>query len=79
MRLTLISPTKKETFEIAWAECNTPTGNFIIQPGHAPLILTLSKQKPFTYCLRNGNQEIVMVKEGAIVEITRESVMVLMS
>ncbi len=78
MQLSIISPTKKEIFDVAWIECNTPQGNFVIQPGHAPTILTLSEHKPFVYCLKNGKEEVIMIKR-AIVEITRSQVTVLLS
>ncbi len=78
MQLSIISPTKKEIFDVAWVECNTPTGSYIIQPGHAPMILTLSKEKPFVFALKNGKEEMVMIKQG-IAHITRENVTVLMN
>ena len=78
MKLIIISPEKKDIFEIGWAEFNTPTGNYIIQPGHAPTILGLSRQKPFLYALKNGKQEIIMIYNG-IAEITRDTVTVIIS
>jgi len=78
MQLAIITPTKKELFEITWIEFNTPNGNFVIQPGHAPTIFALSEQKPFIYSLKNGKQEVVMVKR-AVAEITRSNVTVLLS
>lgn len=78
MQLAIITPTKKDLFEIAWIEFNTAHGNFVIQPGHAPTIFALSEQKPFIYCLKNGKQEVVMVKR-AIAEITRSQITILLS
>lgn len=78
MQLQIVSPDKKETHEIAWIELNTPTGNYIIQPGHAPMILTLSSKQPFIFAHKNGKEEIVMVDRG-IAEITRTEVTILLS
>lgn len=78
MQLSIITPTKKEVFDVAWVECNTPQGNYVIQPGHAPTIFALSEQKPFIYCLKSGKEEVIMVKR-AIAEITRTRVTVLLS
>ena len=78
MQLTLISPTKKIVADIAWIEFNTPTGNYVIQEGHAPTILALSEQKPLMYALKSGKEEVVMVTR-AIVEITRTHVTVLIN
>lgn len=78
MQLSIISPTKKEQFDIAWVELNTDQGNYIIQPGHAPTFFSLKAQAPFVYCLKNGEQEVIMVKR-AMVEVTRTQITVLLS
>lgn len=78
MQLIIVSSEKKESIEVAWVELNTPTGNYIIQPGHAPMILALSPQQPFIYAHKNGKEEIVMVERG-IAEITRTQVTILLS
>ena len=78
MQLTIISPLKKEQYDIAWVEFNTPLGNFVIQPGHAPTAFTLSEKKQFVYCLKSGKEEVVIVNHG-IAEITRTNVTVLLT
>jgi F0F1-type ATP synthase epsilon subunit len=78
MQLSIISPSKKEIFEVLWVECNTPTGSYVIQPGHAPMILALSPKKPFSFSLKNGQEEIIMIQQG-IAHITRESVTLLIN
>ncbi len=78
MQLIINSPSKKEVHEVAWVEFNTPTGNYIIQPGHAPTVLILSPSKPMMYALKNGKEEVVMVHQ-AIAEITRLYVRVLLA
>lgn len=78
MELIIITPEKKEKYDVAWVECNTPTGNYVIQPGHAPTILVLSPEKPFIFSLKNGKQEVIMVKR-AIAQIARTQVTVLLS
>jgi F0F1-type ATP synthase epsilon subunit len=78
MQLILVSPEKKETIEVAWVELNTPSGNYIIQSGHAPMALALTAKQPFIYALKNGKEEIVMVERG-IAEITRSQVIILLS
>lgn len=70
MQLTIITPSKKDIFNVVWLECNTPQGNYVIQAGHAPTIFSLSSHKPFIYCLKNGHEEIIMIQQ-AIIEVTR--------
>jgi len=72
MELTIISPLRTQLFKIAWIELNTPVGNFIIQPGHAPTILSLTPDQKITFCLANGKRESLFVPQG-ITEITRTS------
>ena len=78
MQLILVSPEKKETVEIAWLELNTPSGNYIIQYGHAPMALALSPKQPLVYAHKNGKEEILMVERG-IAEITRSQITILLS
>lgn len=66
MDFTIICPTSKKTYEIMWLEINTPKGNFIIQPGHAPMIISLSKKRPITFSLKNGKRESIIIQEGVV-------------
>ena len=78
MKLVLIRPTGKQLFDIAWLELNTPAGNMIIQQDHAPMIVTLTPQKPFTFMARSGKQESVTIHR-AVAEITRLSVTIVLN
>lgn len=78
MELTIISPAKKETLEIAWVEINTPTGNYVIQEGHAPTAFILSSDKLLTYALKNGRQENILIEQG-IIDISRTGALVLLN
>lgn len=78
MKLNIISPFSKKILDIAWIELNTPVGNFVIQQGHAPVILTLSPNKEVVLCLKSGKQESFVAKQG-IVDITRTAATILLS
>lgn len=78
MQLNIAMPTQKKTVTIAWLDINTDVGNFIIQPEHAPMIITLLPNSQVMYCLNNGKLETMNVKFG-IAHITRESVTLLLS
>ncbi len=77
MNLSILSPKQQRTYKIAWIELTTPVGNFVIQPDHAPMVLTLSPDHAITFGLKSGKQESLMIPRG-IVEISRTSVLVLM-
>lgn len=66
MNLTLISPFGKKTYQISWLEINTPQGNFVIQPGHAPMVISLTQKKPITFGLKNGKRESFVIQEGVV-------------
>ena len=77
MELILISLDQQYTKNIAWIEINTPNGNYIIQKGHAPLIIPLSPNEPLTYQLDSGKKETLMVLSG-IADIDRKKISIIM-
>lgn len=78
MKLFMVSISDKKSFDIAWLEVNTPEGNFVMQRGHAPMILILSPNKPLVYCLQNGQEESTTIP-GGILHITREEATVVLT
>jgi F0F1-type ATP synthase epsilon subunit len=78
MKLVIMSPFTKKKFDVAWIELNTPVGNFIIQPGHAPTLLALSPHKEIVFCLSSGKQESYVIKQG-IIDITRTGATLLLN
>ncbi len=78
MKLHIISPLSNRTETIAWIEVNTPVGNFIIQKGHAPTLLSLAPDKEVVFRLDSGKKETLMIKRG-FANITRSSVTLLLN
>ncbi len=76
MLLEIIGFDRHQTFDIQWIELQTMVGNFIIQPGHAPMVLELQDHASIRYCLDNTRQNSVSLP-GGIVHITRDAVMIL--
>lgn len=76
MKFTLISPTGSQTLEINWLEVETATGNFVIQPGHAPLIAPLASNKEIQISLEDGSTTI-MTLAGGILEVNRDEITLL--
>ncbi len=70
MELTIVTPESQRTIRIAWLEIETPAGNFVIQSGHAPMLVTLIPNHDIFVRLKNGKQENIFVRRG-IVQITR--------
>jgi len=78
MELKIISPEGTQKHTIIWLELNTKAGNFIIQRGHTPMVVSLSPDKEVIFCLANGKQESFVPTSG-IAEITREAATLLLS
>jgi F0F1-type ATP synthase epsilon subunit len=78
MKLTINTPNHTTHYSIAWLEINTPTGNYIIQQGHAPMILSLSYRQPMIFRLKTGKQETLIVHHG-IAKIDRVSATIVMT
>ena len=78
MNLKIISPEGTQTHEILWLELNTRAGNFVVQPGHTPMIVSLAPDKDVIFCLTNGKQETIAPTAG-IAEITRNSATLLLN
>ncbi len=76
MELTIISPTEQQRFTIRWLELNTPVGNFVIQQGRAPTIVTLFPHHNVIFELQDGTRESLRIHQG-IAQITRTSVTLL--
>jgi F0F1-type ATP synthase epsilon subunit len=78
MKLKIIGPEGAQAHDILWLELNTQAGNFVIQPGHTPMIVSLAKDKEVVYCLNNGQQESFS-PTGGFAEITRTSATLLLN
>lgn len=78
MELKLIGPTSSETMEINWLEVQTLQGNFIVQPGHAPTIVLLAPDKELSMELLDGSVTVMTIA-GGILEITRTSIMLILT
>ena len=77
MELRIVSAEKSQIFSIAWVEANTPVGNFVIQDGHAPMVLALSPGKQLVFQLKSGKKESLTVENGML-EVHRTSATVLL-
>jgi F0F1-type ATP synthase epsilon subunit len=78
MQLFITNYTQKKVVRIVWLDVDTPTGNYVIQPAHAPMILTLTPNSRVSYCLTNGKQESLDIKHG-VAHISRNSVVLLVN
>ncbi len=78
MKLHIITPEEKRSFNIAWLEAHTIHGSFIIQRGHAPTVLLLAPQKPILFRLKNGKKESIIIDQG-IMEVNRTQTTILIN
>ena len=81
MNLNIVSPNpdlNRSIDNIAWLELDTPVGNFIILPEHAPTILTIAKNSNVRFGLSNGKHDFVSISQG-IASIKREKITILIN
>ena len=78
MKLTIISLKKKIEHTIVWIEINTPDGNIIIQPEHAPSTYILSAEKECLYCLKTGKHETIIIKRTTLLHVNRKEVILIL-
>lgn len=78
MKLRIITPESDQEFEVVWVDIETTAGNFVILKDHAPMIITLEKNKQIGFCLKNGKQECFSYDMG-IAEVNRKSVKILLN
>ena len=77
MKLQIVTTQKVIEYSVDWIELNTPVGNIVIQPGHAPLMIELSSGHELLYQKTDGSQESLMIIQG-IAHVTRLEVKILL-
>lgn len=73
MELHISSPSERKDLQVAWVELNSAVGNFVIQRGHAPMLITLAPNSAVLYRLMTGKQELYKVAKG-VAHVTRVGV-----
>ena len=77
MKLQIITTQRVIEHDISWIELNTPAGNMIIQPQHAPMIIELQPGCEMLYQKKDGSQDSVMIIQG-VAHIMRHTVKILL-
>jgi F0F1-type ATP synthase epsilon subunit len=77
VKLTIVSPHYMQEYMVAWIEAQTPVGFVIIEPEHAPIILSLVAGSYFSFMLDTHEQKTITLTRPGFLEVTRESAMVL--
>jgi len=62
----------KHYSELIWIEITTTAGNFIILPGHAPIIAMLIADKPIILQQKDEKVEIIQLQRPAILEFIND-------
>ncbi len=79
MKLVVVSPQHKHEYVVEWIEALTPTGSLIIQPGHAPIIVTLLAGSDFSFLLPTGEKKLVKLQRPGFLEVNRTSALALIN
>ncbi len=78
MELTLIGPSRTQKMTIAWLDAQTPQGNFVVKPGHAPMIVVLVPNSELTIG-QDDDSTTIMTIDGGILQVTRTAITLLLT
>ncbi len=78
IKLTIMSPMNSTILQAEWLDVKTNSGNFVVQPGHAPLITALASNQDLIIGLHDGIQKVIKVTDG-ILEVNRDNATVLLT
>jgi F0F1-type ATP synthase epsilon subunit len=62
----IMSPTESHDHKVSWIRVETSQGDFVIQDGHAPTIVTLEHGNTMTYELTDGTEKSLSVEQGIL-------------
>lgn len=62
--LEIISPTNTEVHSIEWIEIESPTGSFLVGPGHSPLISIIKQKTSLLYKKTNAEECSLNIQKG---------------
>ena len=78
MKLTIVSPQHEHEYTVQWIEAQTPMGALIIQPDHAPIIMSLPVGSDFSFMLESTDEKkVIRLERPGFLEITRKGAMAL--
>jgi F0F1-type ATP synthase epsilon subunit len=77
MKLKIITTQKYIEHEVDWVELQTPSGNIVVQQGHAPVIIELKSGHELEYQVTDGRIESVLIIQG-VAHIQRFQVTILL-
>lgn len=77
MHLTIVSPQHKHEYTVQWIEAQTTVGALVIQPEHAPIILSLVAGSEFSFVLDTNEKKIIRLARPGFLEVTRNSAVAL--
>ena len=79
MQLQIIALNHTEFYKTNWIETHTPTGNIVIQSGHAPIIFALVPHKDLLFELQNGETKSIYLQRGGLAEVSRDLTKILIN
>jgi F0F1-type ATP synthase epsilon subunit len=78
VKLTVVSPQQASEYKVQWIEGQTPEGSIIIQPDHAPIIMSLVAGSDFSFVLeKTDEKKTIHLERNAFLEVTRTSAVML--
>ena len=79
MKLVVVSPQHKYESAVQWIEAHTSAGSLFIQPGHAPIILTLLAGSDFSFLLAHGEKKTIRLMRHGFLQVGRTGALALIN
>jgi len=62
--LEIVSPTTHQTKKVEWIEVESPTGNFMVAPGHSSLVSIIKKRGRVVYKKKDEGEDFIDASGG---------------
>ncbi len=78
IELQIIRSSSKETVNVEWIEIESPSGNFVVGPGHLPLISILKKKGRVIYKKADSDKLKIIDSYGGIFRVQDDKATVIL-
>lgn len=77
LELEIIGPSSAKKVSIKWVEVESPTGSFLVGPGHISLVSTIKKKSLLVYQLKEAEVVTLEVDGGIFTVADNKAIAIL--
>lgn len=72
--LSIQQPFKQESISVKWVSITSPSGSFVVGPGHRPLVSAVEPESTVVYDSGSGEKAIRVPESGGLVHVVKNTV-----